>query len=306
MGLRSSSAAPRTIGASVTSCTTYPTMCGASCATTAFSACSSRKEHGGLGFSAQAQSLILGKIASRSPDGVTIVMVPNSLGPGELIEKYGTDEQKEHYPAAPRARRGDAVLRADRADLRLGCGHHARYRLRHARPARGQGDDRHQALAGTSATSRWRPMATLVGLAFRLFDPGEHARPRRGYRHHARRCPGQPSRRQDRPAASAGGRRVPQRPELGQGRLHPDGLGDRRRRDGRAGLAHADGVPRRGPLDLAAVVGGRRRQGDAAQHHRLRPHPQAVRPADRQAWKASRSRWRAWSRRPTSTRRRAR
>ena len=38
------------------------------------------KEHGGLGFSAQAQSLILGKIASRSPDVVTIVMVPNSLG----------------------------------------------------------------------------------------------------------------------------------------------------------------------------------------------------------------------------------
>ena len=40
------------------------------------------KEHGGLGFSAQAQSLMLGKIASRSPDVVTIVMVPNSLGPG--------------------------------------------------------------------------------------------------------------------------------------------------------------------------------------------------------------------------------
>ncbi|MBU2532953.1 MAG: acyl-CoA dehydrogenase family protein, partial [Alphaproteobacteria bacterium] len=55
------------------------------------------KQHGGLGFSAQAQSLILGKIASRSPDAVTIVMVPNSLGPGELLEKYGTDEQKARY-----------------------------------------------------------------------------------------------------------------------------------------------------------------------------------------------------------------
>src|SRR5438876_10601194 len=51
------------------------------------------KEHGGLGFSPQAQSLVLGKIASRSPDVCTIVMVPNSLGPGELIEKYGTPEQ---------------------------------------------------------------------------------------------------------------------------------------------------------------------------------------------------------------------
>ena len=65
------------------------------------------KEHGGLGFSAQAQSLILGKIASRCPDGVTIVMVPNSLGPGELIEKYGTDAQKEHF--LPRLARGEEV-----------------------------------------------------------------------------------------------------------------------------------------------------------------------------------------------------
>ena len=65
------------------------------------------KSHGGLGFSGQAQSLILGKISSRSPDVCTIVMVPNSLGPGELIEKYGTDEQKHHY--LPRLARGDDV-----------------------------------------------------------------------------------------------------------------------------------------------------------------------------------------------------
>ncbi len=55
------------------------------------------KDHGGLGFSPQAQSLIIGKIASRCPDVAVIVMVPNSLGPGELIEKYGTDEQKTKY-----------------------------------------------------------------------------------------------------------------------------------------------------------------------------------------------------------------
>ena len=65
------------------------------------------KEHGGLGFSAQAQSLVLGKISSRSPDGVTIVMVPNSLGPGELIEKYGTEAQKEHF--LPRLARGEEI-----------------------------------------------------------------------------------------------------------------------------------------------------------------------------------------------------
>ncbi|MCK5712301.1 MAG: acyl-CoA dehydrogenase family protein, partial [Hyphomicrobiaceae bacterium] len=65
------------------------------------------KEHGGLGFSAQAQSLIIGKIASRSPDVVTVVMVPNSLGPGELIEKYGTKEQMAHY--LPRLAAGEEV-----------------------------------------------------------------------------------------------------------------------------------------------------------------------------------------------------
>ncbi len=60
--------------------------------------------HGGLGFSAQAQSLILGKIASRSADVVTIVMVPNSLGPGELIENTATPAQKEQTSRAwPRA-----------------------------------------------------------------------------------------------------------------------------------------------------------------------------------------------------------
>ncbi|MBU1305602.1 MAG: acyl-CoA dehydrogenase family protein, partial [Alphaproteobacteria bacterium] len=52
------------------------------------------KSHGGLGFSAQAQSMIVSKIASRSVAAGITVMVPNSLGPGELLEKYGTHEQK--------------------------------------------------------------------------------------------------------------------------------------------------------------------------------------------------------------------
>ncbi|WP_244483934.1 acyl-CoA dehydrogenase [Devosia sp. Leaf64] len=55
------------------------------------------KEYGGLGFSAQAQSMIVSKIASRSVAAGITVMVPNSLGPGELLEKYGTPAQKEKY-----------------------------------------------------------------------------------------------------------------------------------------------------------------------------------------------------------------
>ncbi|MBU2581527.1 MAG: acyl-CoA dehydrogenase [Alphaproteobacteria bacterium] len=128
------------------------------------------KEHGGLGFSAQAQSLILGKVASRSPDVATIVMVPNSLGPGELIEKYGTDEQKEHY--LPRLAKGkeipcfsltgptsgsDAATMRDIGRVEMGM-HEGRETL----GIRLNWDKRYITLG---------PKATLVGLAFRLFDP---------------------------------------------------------------------------------------------------------------------------------------
>ncbi len=128
------------------------------------------KDHGGLGFSAQAQSLILGKIASRSPDVVTIVMVPNSLGPGELIEKYGTDEQKHHY--LPRLARGDEVpcfsltgptSGSDAATMRdIGTVVKGEHEGRETLGIRLSWDKRYITLG---------PKATLVGLAFRLFDP---------------------------------------------------------------------------------------------------------------------------------------
>ncbi|HEX2843165.1 acyl-CoA dehydrogenase [Hyphomicrobium sp.] len=128
------------------------------------------KEHGGLGFSAQAQSLILGKIASRSPDVVTIVMVPNSLGPGELIEKYGTDEQKHHY--LPRLAKGLEVpcfsltgptSGSDAATMRdIGYVTKGEHDGREVVGIRLSWDKRYITLG---------PEATLVGLAFRLFDP---------------------------------------------------------------------------------------------------------------------------------------
>ncbi len=128
------------------------------------------KEHGGLGFSAQAQSLILGKIASRSPDVVTIVMVPNSLGPGELIEKYGTDEQKHHY--LPRLAKGQEVpcfsltgptSGSDAATMRdIGYVTRGTYEGKDTLGIRLSWDKRYITLG---------PKATLVGLAFRLFDP---------------------------------------------------------------------------------------------------------------------------------------
>jgi len=70
------------------------------------------KAHGGLGFSPQALSLILGKIASRSPDIFTIVMIPNSLGLGELIEAYGSEEATSRNAVFCRGSRVAMTFRA--------------------------------------------------------------------------------------------------------------------------------------------------------------------------------------------------
>lgn len=130
------------------------------------------KEHGGLGFSPQAQSLVLGKIASRSPDVSVVVMVPNSLGPGELIEKFGTPEQVEQY--LPRLAKGKEVpcfaltgptSGSDAATMRdigtITKGLH-------------NGEE----IIGISLNWKKRyitlgPKATLLGLAFHLFDPDQ-------------------------------------------------------------------------------------------------------------------------------------
>jgi acyl-CoA dehydrogenase len=128
------------------------------------------KQHGGLGFSAQAQSLILGKISSRSPEVATIVMVPNSLGPGELIEKYGTDEQKHHY--LPRLAKGLEIpcfgltgptSGSDAATMRdIGTVTKGMHEGREVVGIKLSWEKRYITLG---------PKATLLGLAFRLFDP---------------------------------------------------------------------------------------------------------------------------------------
>lgn len=128
------------------------------------------KEHGGLGFSAQAQSLVLGKISSKSADTVTIVMVPNSLGPGELIEKYGTEQQKAHY--LPRLAKGDEIpcfaltgpfSGSDAAAMRdVGVVTKGLHEGKETLGIKLTWDKRYITLA---------PNATLLGLAFRLLDP---------------------------------------------------------------------------------------------------------------------------------------
>ncbi|MGY9106028.1 MAG: acyl-CoA dehydrogenase family protein, partial [Alphaproteobacteria bacterium] len=64
-------------------------------------------ERGGLGFSALAHSAVVMKIASRSPTAAVTVMVPNSLGPAELLLHYGTKEQCDYY--LPRLAKGKEI-----------------------------------------------------------------------------------------------------------------------------------------------------------------------------------------------------
>jgi len=65
------------------------------------------REYGGLGFTALAHSEVIMKLSSRSIPAAITVMVPNSLGPAELLMHYGTEEQKKHY--LPRLATGDEI-----------------------------------------------------------------------------------------------------------------------------------------------------------------------------------------------------
>lgn len=65
------------------------------------------KEYGGLGFSALANSEVVAKLSSHSVPLAVVAMVPNSLGPAELLIHYGTKEQKDHY--LPRLASGEDI-----------------------------------------------------------------------------------------------------------------------------------------------------------------------------------------------------
>src|SRR5579863_6039203 len=65
------------------------------------------KEYGGLEFSAAGHASVVMKIASRSISAALTVMIPNSVGPGKLLLRYGTKEQKDHW--LPRLARGEEV-----------------------------------------------------------------------------------------------------------------------------------------------------------------------------------------------------
>ncbi|WP_431145800.1 acyl-CoA dehydrogenase [Pseudomonas alvandae] len=128
------------------------------------------KEYGGKGFSAYAHSQVAMKLATRSGDLASTVMVPNSLGPAELLLHYGTDEQRNHY--LPRLARGDDIpcfaLTGPLAGSDAG-----------AMPDTGiicKGEWQGEETLGLRLNWEKRyitlgPVATLLGLAFKAYDP---------------------------------------------------------------------------------------------------------------------------------------
>jgi acyl-CoA dehydrogenase len=128
------------------------------------------KQYGGLGFSAMAHRAVLQKISSVCAVAASTVAVPNSLGPGELLLHYGTEEQKNHY--LPRLARGEDIpcfgLTGPTAgsdatsipDYGIVC--KGDYQGKEVVGIRCNFDKRYITLA---------PVATLIGIAFRMYDP---------------------------------------------------------------------------------------------------------------------------------------
>ncbi|MBI4195086.1 MAG: acyl-CoA dehydrogenase [Betaproteobacteria bacterium] len=129
------------------------------------------KQYGGLGYSALAHSEVVAKLSTRSGTGAVSVMVPNSLGPAELLLNYGTDEQKNHY--LPRLAKGEEIpcfaLTGPEAGSDASSIPDAGIVCKGAFQGR-------QDVLGIRLNWEKRyitlgPIATLLGLAFKLYDP---------------------------------------------------------------------------------------------------------------------------------------
>ncbi|QDU69825.1 acyl-CoA dehydrogenase [Engelhardtia mirabilis] len=128
------------------------------------------EQYGGLGFSAIAHSAVVTKISSRSVTAAVTVMVPNSLGPAELLLHYGTQEQKDHY--LPRLASGEEIPCFALTEPNAGSD---------AASMTSEGVVFRTQLGGEEVigirlnfSKRYitmAPIATVVGLAFKLRDP---------------------------------------------------------------------------------------------------------------------------------------
>lgn len=128
------------------------------------------KKHGGLGFSAAAHAAVITKIASRSVTAAVTVMVPNSLGPGELLHHYGTPEQKKHY--LPRLAVGEDIPCFALTEPHAGSD--AASGSSYGVVCEGTWEGKKTLGIKLQFNKRYitlAPIATVVGLAFHLKDP---------------------------------------------------------------------------------------------------------------------------------------
>jgi acyl-CoA dehydrogenase len=128
------------------------------------------KKYGGLGFSALAHSAVVLKIATRSISTAVTVLVPNSLGPAELLLHYGTDQQKDYY--LPRLALGEEIPCFALTSAEAGSD--ATAIIDNGVVCKGQYEG--EEVLGIQLTFEKRyitlaPIATLIGVAFKLFDP---------------------------------------------------------------------------------------------------------------------------------------
>ncbi|OZS43204.1 acyl-CoA dehydrogenase FadE [Photobacterium sanguinicancri] len=132
-----------------------------------------KKEYGGLDYSAYAQSLVLQKLTGVSGVLSSTVGVPNSLGPGELLQHYGTEEQKNHY--LPRLAEGKEIPCFALTSPEAGSDAGSIPDFGIVKKGMWQGEE----VLGMELTWNKRyitlaPVATVLGLAFKLFDPEHH------------------------------------------------------------------------------------------------------------------------------------
>lgn len=125
------------------------------------------KEYGGLGFSAMAHSEVIMKLATRSIPVCITVMVPNSLGPAELLLHYGTEEQKKRL--LPRLASGQEIPAF--ALTEPAAGSDAGAIASHGTVFRGEDGNLYIRLNWNKRYITLAAIATLLGVAFKLRDP---------------------------------------------------------------------------------------------------------------------------------------
>lgn len=136
-----------------------------------------KRQYGGLEFSNYAHARVVTKLATRGTTVAVTVMVPNSLGPGELLQQYGTQAQKDYY--LPRLARGEEIpcFALTGPEAGSDAGAIPDYGIvclgSYTDPLT---QEAHENVLGIRLTWEKRyitlaPVATLLGLAFKLYDP---------------------------------------------------------------------------------------------------------------------------------------